>query len=121
MPIAGEGMTEELLIMAAEFQSCKKKVPRKANFLSVKKIAELVSARYNHLADLAAALVKLQIANSSKLFAVPQVYDILGLQVRKTHHIFVSFSSIDYYMPEGFGTVISFLQIARLMNIFRLF
>jgi hypothetical protein len=37
MPIAGEGMTEELLIMAAEFQSCKKKVPRKANFLSVKK------------------------------------------------------------------------------------
>jgi len=89
--------------------------------LGVKKIAELVSARYNHLADLAAALVKLQIVNSSKLFAVPQVYDILGLQVRKTHHIFVSFSSIDYYMPEGFGTVISFLQIARLMNIFRLF
>lgn len=37
MPFAGEGMTEELLLMATEFQLCKKKVFQKSNFLSVKK------------------------------------------------------------------------------------
>lgn len=49
-------------------------------------IKEFIAAGNKDLADLAAALVKLQVGNPAKLLTVPHIDHVFGLQFRKEHN-----------------------------------
>ena len=58
----------------------------------IKEVAEFIATGYDHFTYLTAALIKFKIADSSELFAIPQIDHILGFQFRKTHFFPLSFS-----------------------------